>query len=241
MTAGMDIRAVSLDLDDTLWPIGPVIERVEQKVDHWLRENCPEVAAAWPIASLRALRDEVASEHPELAHDFGAQRKLTLRRAFAPFKLGEDWINRTYEVYVRVRNEVECYADTTAALASMSARFPLIGITNGTAELERIGLHEHFRFSVCAGEVGVAKPDAGIFRHACERLGVAPENVLHVGDDPLADVVGARAAGMRTVWLNRHGAAWQHDEVVPDLEMADLGVLAAWLDQYANPVPLNSD
>ncbi len=229
----MQIQAVSLDLDDTLWPIAPVMERVEQKVDLWLRENCPEVATAWPIESMRALRDEVASEHPELAHDFGAQRRLTLRRAFAPFNLGDDWINRTYEVYVRVRNEVECYADTTAALVRMAARFPLIGITNGTAQLDQTGLHEHFRFSVSAVEVGVAKPDPAIFHHACARLGIEPGNVLHVGDDPLADVLGARDAGMRTVWLNRVGAAWQQ-ESPPDLEMADLGTLADWLEHNVN-------
>ncbi len=230
----MHIRAISLDLDDTLWPIGPVIERVERSVDDWLRIHCPEVAAAWPIESMRALRDEVASEHPELAHDFGAQRRMTLCRAFAPFKLGDEWIERTYAVYVRVRNEVECYADTNAALARMAARFPLISISNGTAELDRIGLHEHFRFSVSAGEVGVAKPAADIFHHACERLGLAPEHVLHVGDDPLADVVGARDAGMHTVWLNRQAAAWRH-EVRPDLEMADLDALANWLDRYSTP------
>lgn len=229
----MQIQAVSLDLDDTLWPIAPVIERVERHVDDWLRENCPEVAAAWPIEAMRALRDEVATEHPELVHDFGAQRRLTLKRAFAAFKLGEDWIDRTYEVYVRVRNEVECYADTTAALARMAACFPLIGITNGTAQLDQTGLHEHFRFSVSALEVGVAKPDAAIFHHACERLGIEPGNVLHVGDDPLADVLGARDAGLRTVWLNRAGTLWQHG-IAPDLEMADLGTLADWLDHHVN-------
>ncbi len=228
----MQIRAISLDLDDTLWPIAPVIDRVEQQVDQWLREHCPEVAAAWPIESLRVLRDEVAAEHPELAHDFGAQRRLTLRRAFAPFKLGEDWIDRSYEVYVRARNEVECYADTPHALRRMAASFPLIGITNGTALLDRIGLHEHFRFSVSAVDVGVAKPHIDIFHHACNRLGISPENVLHVGDDPLADVLGASNAGMRTVWLNRLGTAWQH-ETKPDLQMADLGELADWLDSNA--------
>ena len=236
----MEIHAISLDLDDTLWPIGPVIQRVEQSVDVWLRSNCPEVAAAWPVESLRRLRDQVADEHPELSHDFGAQRRLTLRRVFEPFNMGEDWVERTYQVYVRVRNEVECYADTTSALAAMAARVPLISISNGTADLALIGLHEHFRFSVSAGEIGVAKPDPGIFLHACERLGVAPENVLHVGDDPLTDVAGAHAAGMRSAWLNRHGSAWTH-EASPDLVIGDLNALAEWLAAHTasrdNPEP----
>jgi putative hydrolase of the HAD superfamily len=168
-----------------------------------------------------------------LALDFAAQRRLTLRRAFAPFNLGEDWVERTYEVYVRVRNEVDCYADTASALATMAAQVPLISISNGTADLALIGLHEHFRFSVSAGEIGVAKPDAGIFNHACERLGIAPEYVLHVGDDPLADVAGARAAGLRTAWINRKSVQWT-EATAPDLEVIDLDALANWLLQHRN-------
>jgi 2-haloalkanoic acid dehalogenase type II len=223
----MDIRAISLDLDDTLWPIEPVLQRVEQSVDAWLREHCPEVADAWPIESLRALRDDVAREHPEHAHDFRTQRKLTLRRAFAQCGLGEDWVERTYAVYVRVRNEVDCYADTGPALAALAAHLPLVSISNGTAELDRVGLDAHFRFSISACDVGVAKPAPGIFLHACERLGVAPEHVLHVGDDPQADIVGARAAGLRTAWINRSGATWTHEHA-PDLVVRDLAELADW-------------
>lgn len=226
----MDIRAISFDLDDTLWPIEPVMLRVEQSVDAWLREHLPEVAAAWPIEAMRALRDEVARAHPEHAHDFRTQRRLTLRRAFAPFGLGEDWVERTYAIYVRVRNEVDCYADTVPALAALAAYMPLVSISNGTAELARVGLDGHFRFSVSAGEIGVAKPSPAIFLHACERLGLAPAQVLHVGDDPYADVAGARAAGLRTAWINRSGATWTHDES-PDLVVRDLGELVRWLGQ----------
>lgn len=228
----MDIRAISLDLDDTLWPIEPIMQRVEQSVDAWLREHLPEVAATWPVEALRALRDEVARAHPEHAHDFRAQRKLTLRRAFAPFGLGEDWVERTYAIYARVRNEVECYADTVPALAALAARVPLVSISNGTAELDRVGLDGHFRFSVSACEIGVAKPAPAIFLHACERLGLAPAQVLHVGDDPHADVAGARAAGLRTAWINRNGATWTRDEA-PDLVVRDLAELARWLGARA--------
>ena len=224
----MDIRAISLDLDDTLWPIAPVIERIEQNVDIWLRKYCPQVATAWPIDALRQLRDQVAIEHPELAHDFAAQRRQTLRRVFAPFGMGETWVERTYEIYVQVRNEVECYADTPSALVAMSRLMPLVSISNGTADLGRIGLHEHFQFSLNAGQIGVAKPDAGIFLHACERLGVAPHHVLHVGDDPLADIMGARNAGLRTAWINRNGAHWV-DQPEPDLVVHDLAALSDWL------------
>lgn len=226
---GMDIRAISLDLDDTLWPIAPVIERVEARVDAWLRQHCPQVAAAWPIPAMRELRDAVAREHPELGHDFGAQRRLTLQRAFAPFGLGEDWIERTYAVYVQVRNEVECYPDSTAALEALAARLPLISISNGTANLAQIGLDGLFRFSLSAAEVGVAKPDPRIFELACARLGLAPRQVLHVGDDAHTDIAGAAGIGMRTAWIDRTGSAWTHAQQ-PDLKFTDLTGLAAWVE-----------
>jgi putative hydrolase of the HAD superfamily len=95
-----------------------------------------------------------------------------------------------------------------------------------------------FRFQLGAREHGAAKPDASIFHAACERLGCAPGEVLHVGDDVEMDVVGAHRAGLRTCWLNRADAAcegaapraWPRDDVRPDLEFPSLAALADWLD-----------
>jgi putative hydrolase of the HAD superfamily len=95
-------------------------------------------------------------------------------------------------------------------------------------------LRQHFRHCLSARDCGVAKPAAAIFHDACARLGIAPENVLHVGDDPMLDVVGARAAGLRTAWLNRNGKTWPDGEHVPDIELRDLGELARWVDAQDN-------
>ncbi len=225
----MRILAISLDLDDTLWPIDPVIGLAEQSLDAWLKSAHPHVAAKWPVAAMRELRDATSRERPDLAHDFTAQRRLTLERAFAACDVVDDaHVEAAFEVYYAARNRVDCYADTLPALAALSARLPLISISNGNADLSRIGLRHHFRDCISARDVGFAKPDPRIFAHACERLGIAAEHVLHVGDDPLLDVNGARAAGLRTAWLNRGAAAWSHG-VAPDLTLADLNELAAWV------------
>ncbi|MEO7877752.1 MAG: HAD family hydrolase, partial [Dokdonella sp.] len=112
-----------------------------------------------------------------------------------------------------------------------AAHVPLVSISNGNADLERIGLRGHFAHCISAREFGVAKPHSGIFHHACARLGLAPENVLHVGDDPHLDVTGAHAAGLRTAWLNRTGATWNWP-LQPDLEIHDLAELAVWLKRH---------
>lgn len=227
---GRRIRAISLDLDDTLWPIEPAIARAELRLDDWLRTHAPSVAAVYPIPAMRVLRDRISAEHPHLAHDFTAQRKLSLRAALAPHGYGDAHVEAAFEAYFAARNEVEVYADTLPALRRLGARYPLLSLTNGNADLERIGLRGLFAHAVSAREVGIAKPEPGIFLHACARLDVRPHEVLHVGDDPVLDVVGARAAGLRTVWLNRHGAVWREGQP-PDLIVADLNVLADWLEQ----------
>src|SRR5687768_201622 len=74
------VHAITLDLDDTLWPIAPVIQRAETALGEWLRRHAPRTAERWSVAAMRALRDEVAAEHPHLAHDFTRQRLITLER-----------------------------------------------------------------------------------------------------------------------------------------------------------------
>ncbi|RCS28836.1 HAD family hydrolase [Rhodanobacter denitrificans] len=229
----MPIRALTLDLDDTLWPVLPALERADQAVDAWLRQHHPEVARAWPIAAMRELRMQVAAERLDLAHDFTRQRQLTLQQAFAACGVDDAPVRALWEIYFAARNRVELYPDSLPALERITARWPLASLTNGNADLQRIGIHAHFAHHVCARDSGVAKPDPRIFLVAAERLGVAPEQILHVGDDPAMDIAGARDAGLRTAWINRDGRPWP-DELgpPPQLDLRNLTELADWLDAH---------
>lgn len=227
----MQILALTLDLDDTLWPVLPALERADQAVDAWLQQYHPEVARAWPIAAMRELRARVAAERLDLAHDFTTQRQLTLQQAFAACNIDVAPIEALWEIYFAARNSVELYPDSLPALERITARWPLASLTNGNADLQRIGIHTHFAHHICARDSGVAKPDARIFLAAAERLGVAPEQILHVGDDPEMDVVGARDAGLRTAWINRQGQPWPTAlGSPPDLDLRDMTALADWLE-----------
>jgi len=226
----MRVRAITLDLDDTLWPIEPVMLRAEQRLDAWLRAHCPPVADRYPIAAMRALRDEVAAANPDLAHDFTTQRLLCLRSALVPHGYGETHVEQAFAEFYGARNEVECYGDALPALERLAARFPLVSLSNGNADLERIGIARFFRFSISSRNFGKAKPAAEIFHAACAGLDLPPSEVLHVGDDPLTDVVGASAAGLRSAWINRRGLDWQHP-TAPDLIVRDLDELARVLDE----------
>jgi putative hydrolase of the HAD superfamily len=232
------IRAVSLDLDDTLWPIAPTIVEAERALDDWLRAHCPEVAAAWSIDALRELRERVWQAHPEHAHDFTTLRKLSLRAALGPHGYGESHVERAFEVFFAARNRVVLFDDAETALERLARRWPLASLTNGNADVDRIGIGRHFSVRVCARTTGAAKPDAAIFARAVDALGVPAAHVAHVGDDPELDVRGAMRAGLVGVWINRTGASWPGDDR-PDVEIPDLAALEGALDDYmrARPAP----
>ena len=224
------IHAITLDLDDTIWPIGPAIDRAEAALDAWLIAHAPRAAARWPLQARRALRDAVDAEHPQLAHDFTRQRLITLERMFR--ETGDDvaLVAPAFEAYFAARCEVEHYEDSVDALQRLAARVPLAALSNGNACLQRIGLMHLFRFQLGAREHGAAKPAASIFHAACRQLGQPPVRVLHVGDDVELDVVGAARAGLRSCWINRDQRRWPRADLQPDLQFDSLAALADWLD-----------
>lgn len=140
-----------------------------------------------------------------------------------------------YAAFFVERNRVDFYADARDALARIAGRLPVCALSNGNADLAAIGIERHFAHCITAREFGCGKPDAAIFLHACERLGFAPHEVLHVGDDIEADIAGAHRAGLIFCWLHRDDArerhpAWPRREFVATLTFPTLAALADWLD-----------
>jgi putative hydrolase of the HAD superfamily len=73
------------------------------------------------------------------------------------------------------------------------------------------------------------KPDPRIFQQLLEAAGLATDDVVHVGDDPDADVEGARAAGVRPVWLNRDRSPWPLASPAPEMTITSLADLPGLL------------
>ena len=223
------IRAITLDLDDTLWPILPTILRAEQIANQWFAHHAPEVLLRFDSVARMELRDAIAAEYPARAHDLSWLRHELFARMLA--QSGHDPARATevFDLFFDARQDVQLYEGAEAALARLAARYPIAAVSNGNADLARIGIAQHFAFSLSARDYGAAKPDPGIYREAARRLGHAPEAVLHVGDDPLADVLGALRAGLPAAWINRHAADWPHDDERPHLTVPDLVALAEQL------------
>jgi 2-haloalkanoic acid dehalogenase type II len=239
-------RALTLDLDDTLWPIWPAIERAEAALHAFLLERCPKTAERYPVPAMRALRDRIAGLHPEHAHDYTRQRRISLAHALRESGDDEAHVDAAFEAFYGERNKIEFFPDALDALARLAAHLPVIALTNGNADLARIGIDSHFTGFISAREAGHAKPDTPIFHAACKRLDLSPREVLHVGDDPVLDVVGARRAGMPSCWINRRAEAWPAHLPPPDLSFTTLDALADWLgapplDPASRVAPVTGD
>ena len=213
MTAlGLDvarIRAITLDLDDTLWPIWPTIQRAEDALSAWLSTHAPRTAALArnPDTRQRA-REQVLADRPAQAHDLATIRREAIRQLLT--WAGDDpaLAEPAFEVFFAERQRVTLFTDALPALAALSARYPVVALSNGNADVHRVGIGQFFRGAVNATQIGVGKPDRRIFTAAAQAAGVPESAVLHVGDDAHLDGAGALAAGMQVAWINRGGEHW---------------------------------
>jgi putative hydrolase of the HAD superfamily len=208
------IRAITIDLDDTLWPIWPTIERAEKALHDWLAVHAPMTAALFANpAALREIRGEMTTSRPDLKHDMSALRRESIRLAL--YRAGEDPLlaDAGFEVFFAERQRVTLFDDAHPSLQFLSSRFPLVTISNGNADIERVGLGAYFRAAISAREFGVGKPDPRIFHAAAGAVELKPEDILHVGDDATLDALGALNAGMQAAWINRSDHLWPHEQV----------------------------
>lgn len=220
------VRAITLDLDDTLWPIWPTIARAEDVLQAWLSEHAPATAALCAApGTLRELRNQMSTTRPDLAHDMSGLRRESIRLLLQ--RAGDDpaLAEPAFEVFFAERHRVELFDDALPALEWLSSRYPVVAVSNGNADVHRVGIGAHFRASLNAHGFGAAKPDARIFHAAAQAAGVEASQVLHVGDDAHLDGVGALQAGMQLAWVNRGGHPWEHAPLQPHITLTDLRVL----------------
>ncbi|MDH3620565.1 MAG: HAD family hydrolase [Gammaproteobacteria bacterium] len=223
------IRTITLDLDDTLWAIQPVIKRAEKRLYAWLGENYPRITQMYAIEDMRILRDQVLEEHADKVHDLTFLRYTVLTQAATAAGYTEFLVDEAFAVFDEVRNDVDMFPEARPALVALGERFTLIAVTNGNANLEKVGIDDLFHAHINAAMVGAAKPDRTIFDAAVEAGGASANETLHVGDHPVYDVHGAREAGLRTVWVNRDGNDWPEEFAAPDAEVTHVGELEALL------------
>jgi HAD superfamily hydrolase (TIGR01549 family) len=206
-------RLVLFDLDDTLCDHATsLVTRVRHAFEPFFEGDILNQVAGDAIARAR----EGTAHFGEILGHYGVQD------ANAAEVARERYVSDRYR-------GLRLYDDALFAVTAVKTVAAIGMITNGPTNIQQpkidlLEIEHHFPFILISESVGIWKPDPAIFEMALDRAGARPEDAIYVGDSPVADVPGARAAGMRSVWINRAGADWTGDEP-PHVEIRDLNEL----------------
>ena len=207
-TTRLEIECVTLDLDDTLWPVEPTIARAEQKLYQWIEENYPLVSNAYTQQDIAAKRMALQNSRADIAHNVTELRYCSLLEMAGEFDYDKILVQQAMKLFRYHRNQVELFEFSESILSNLQQHFVVGAITNGNAQLDKISIGKYFDFVVTAEEVGVSKPHPGMFEHASNLAGVELAKIMHVGDSVQTDVLGAMNAGCKAVWYNRKRQPW---------------------------------
>lgn len=122
------------------------------------------------------------------------------------------------------------FPETMSVLGELKKHYKLALITNGAIDIQRDKIHgsnlaDFFDPIIISGEVGFGKPNPKLFQMALERLAVTPDQTVMIGDSLSRDIGGARAMGIRTIWVNRFQRTVAGNDPIPDLQLTDLVTL----------------
>lgn len=199
----MVIKVIAFDLDDTLWAVKPVIIRAEQHLDNWLKTHVPELR--YDVHSMRDLRHELLRQEPELGKKITELRRRIIQQAMHMSDISSHRAthlsNEAIEAFLTARNNIQFFDGALASLQQLSKRYTLGALSNGNADIRRIGLEGIFTFAFSAETVGAPKPDPKLFHAALAHTKTQPTEMIYVGDDPILDIDAAKRVGLHTIWV----------------------------------------
>lgn len=232
----MSIQLITFDLDDTLWDVGPVIRSAETRLRDWLGQHAPRLGD-FPVESLAAIRRTLVESEPGLKHRISELRRRILFHALHdagyPDAEARQIADQAFDVFLEARHAIDLFPEVHPTLEQLANHYTLGVLTNGNADVRRLGLADYFQFTLCAEELGIGKPDPRPFQEALERAGVSAEQAVHIGDHPDDDIGGAQRAGVRAIWFNPGGATWGY-EGQPDAEVRSLAELPELLARWSS-------
>lgn len=201
------IRCITFDLDDTLWAVDPVIQQANRSMFEWLGQYAPEFTRCYQLQDLTHLRQEVLKVEPGIAYSVTririAQLRYGMQQAGYSEPLAADLTEQAFEVFLHARQQVEFFEHAREMLVELKQKgYRLGALTNGNADIHKVGLSDLMDFQFAADDVGEMKPHPLMFQKMLHHTGLRPEQVVHIGDNPEHDIEGAAGAGLWTIWVN---------------------------------------
>ena len=176
--------------------------------------------------SIIEIRNKLVNEDSSLKFQISKLRKKIFYETslLAGYSTEEsaEMSKRAFEIFIEARNDVVFFEGALEALERLNKQYSLGVITNGNADLEKIGIAHLFDHCFSSADTKSHKPDPRAFEALIDASGLKPEEICHVGDHPINDVKGSYDCGMKPIWYRNPGAEWPLDELkVPEFENWD--------------------
>jgi HAD superfamily hydrolase (TIGR01549 family) len=187
------------------------------------------------VEHLWEIRSRLVEADPSFKHRISALRRRVLFHALEdagyPRSEAQDLADQSFEVFLHGRHQLDIFPEVVPTLEILAKIYTLGVVTNGNADVRRLGLADYFAFALCAEDLGVGKPDPALFLEALKRGNTEAGSAVHIGDHPGDDIAGAQQSGFRAIWYNPSGKAWDASHQ-PDAEISSLTqlpeILARW-------------
>ena len=215
-----NIRAISFDLDDTLYDNLPVIQKAYFALYNHLITHYPEIKARYNFKSFLEHASEFQIKNKNTV-DLSLLRRQHISELLSVSEKNNPKVELAFEVFWKARQNVTLYPGVFNILEALSSKMPLITISNGNASTKAIGIDHFFEFSISTKDINCAKPDPKIFLFACDKLSIKPHQLLHIGDNLNKDVNGAQIAGCRAVWFNNQKMSSSSIDIEFDIASLD--------------------
>ncbi|MEH6454437.1 MAG: HAD family hydrolase, partial [Psychromonas sp.] len=175
-------KAISFDLDDTLYDNHPVIKKANASILEFINQTYPELEQLTEKEWLLYKDIEVA-EFPEVAHDVSLWRIQTLTRIMTIYGIPKykaiEYSKQAFKQFLKLRSDFIVPQASLNLLDKLAESFPVIALTNGNVDEFQIQLDDKFEFILKAGDGLKSKPSADLFIEAATRLNIEVSDILH--------------------------------------------------------------
>ncbi len=230
------IKALSFDLDDTLYDNVPVISRAERLFSKYLCEKYALKEEASDPAFWSAMRKALLKKDERYESDMTLWRTHSIMHGLKSLGIAISEADAHEQAlhFIRIRSELTVPQASLTLLADLRQRYPIAALSNGNSDLKQDGLESYFDIDLRPCFNGpLCKPKPDLFLLAANKFGVKPCEMLHIGDDPITDIKGAVDAGLNAAWLVNgivgKNAGFEAIRVLPHLVLNDLEELRTLL------------
>ena len=212
MKKSKEIKLITFDLDDTLWDNMPTITRAEIDTRKYIEERVGKIE--WgDLNDFLNLREELIKEDPSIAWDISKLRKEIFRKKLAyvkPQSLRDRIVEEAFTIFIDKRHEIELFEGVENALSELSNKYILGVLTNGNADVYRFDFGKYFKFSISSLEAKNSKPNRAHFDKALEEVeNIAFDEIIHIGDHQINDILFASKLGIESLWFNKNNVDWE--------------------------------